>query len=215
MKTIFAVFLFSVFVVHHSISQVSSTPTDTMRLVEILRTNRYAFEKVDSLTSLQILVGQVHLKEKTTHFYADSTVINNNSRIIEAFGNVHINDNDSVHTYSQYLLYNLNTKIATLKRKVRLTDDKTNLYTEELEYDVNQKIGIYRNGGRVLNGTSELTSQEGTYFAELKDVYFKKDVVLKDPKYDLKSDSLLYNTTSEIATFIAETSIIDSVQEID
>lgn len=210
MKTIFAVFLFSVFVVHHSISQVSSTPTDTMRLVEILRTNRYAFEKVDSLTSLQILVGQVHLKEKTTHFYADSTVINNNSRIIEAFGNVHINDNDSVHTYSQYLLYNLNTKIATLKRKVRLTDDKTNLYTEELEYDVNQKIGIYRNGGRVLNGTSELTSQEGTYFAELKDVYFKKDVVLKDPKYDLKSDSLLYNTTSEIATFIAETSIIDS-----
>jgi len=199
---------------YHSFSQVSPTTpgSDTMRLVEILRTNSYGFEKIDSLTSLQILVGQVHLKEQTTHFYADSTVINNYARIIEAFGNVHINDNDSVHTYSQYLLYNLDTKIATLKKKVRLTNDKTNLYTEELEYDVNQKIGIYRNGGRVVNGTSVLTSIEGTYYADLKDVYFKNDVVLKDPKYDLQSDSLLYNTTTEIATFISRTFIIDSAK---
>ena len=209
-----AVFALCTLVFFQSFSQVSPTPpaADTMRLVEILRTNRYGYERIDSLTALQILVGQVHLKEKTTHFYADSTVINNSARIIEAFGNVHINDNDSVHTYSQYLLYNLNTKIATLKKKVRLTDDKTNLYTEELEYDVNQKIGIYRNGGRVVNGTSVLTSNEGTYYADLKDVYFKQNVVLKDPKYDLKSDSLLYNTNTEIATFISETFIIDSAK---
>ena len=214
MKRFVAVFTFLFLFIINSSSQVSPTPigTDTMRLVEILRTNRYGYEKKDSITALQILVGQVHLKERTTHFYADSTVINNGARIIEAFGNVHINDNDSVHTYSQYLLYNLNTKIAILKNKVRLTDDKTNLYTEELEYDVNQKIGIYRNGGRVLNGTSTLTSKEGTYYADLKDVYFKNDVVLKDPKYDLKSDSLLYNTTTEIATFISETFIIDSAK---
>ncbi|MBC7830073.1 MAG: hypothetical protein H7122_20170 [Chitinophagaceae bacterium] len=214
MKRTVVVLAFFILPAYYSFSQVSPvpSPTDTMRLVEILRTNRYGYEKIDSTTALQILVGQVHLKENTTHFYADSTVINNNARIIEAFGNVHINDNDSVHTYSQYLLYNLNTKIATLKNKVRLTDDKTNLYTEELEYDVNQKIGIYRNGGRVLNGTSVLTSKEGTYYADLKDVYFKNDVVLKDPKYDLKSDSLLYNTDTEIATFISETFIIDSAK---
>ena len=214
MKKFTAVLALAVLSFYCSHSQVSPTTsgTDTIRLVEILRTNRYGYERIDSLTALQILVGQVHLKEKTTHFYADSTVINDNARIIEAFGNVHINDNDSVHTYSQYLLYNLNTKIATLKKKVRLTDDKTNLYTEELEYDVNQKIGIYRNGGRVVNGTSVLTSNEGTYYADLKDVYFKHNVVLKDPQYDLKSDSLLYNTDTEVATFISETFIIDSAK---
>lgn len=199
-------------------SQVTPPPapppsgSDTMRLVEIIRSNKYGFERVDSVTALQILVGQVHLKEKQTHFFADSTVINDKGRTIEAFGNVHINDNDSVHTYSQYLLYNLDTKIAILKKKVRLTDNKSNLYTDELEYDVNQKIGIYRNGGRVVNGTSVLTSKEGTYYADLKDVYFKNEVVLKDPKYDLKSDSLLYNTDTEIATFISETVIIDSAK---
>ena len=201
-----------------STSQVTPPPapppsgSDSMRLVEIIRSNKYGFERVDSVTALQILVGQIHLKEKQTHFFADSTVINDKGRTIEAFGNVHINDNDSVHTYSQYLLYNLDTKIAILKKKVRLTDNKSNLYTDELEYDVNQKIGIYRNGGRVVNGTSVLTSKEGTYYADLKDVYFKNEVVLKDPKYDLKSDSLLYNTDTEIATFISETVIIDSAK---
>jgi lipopolysaccharide export system protein LptA len=216
MRIFIAVFTLLILAVDDSVSQVTPTapppPADTMRLVEILRTNRYGYEKVDSLTALQILAGDVHLKEKNTHFYADSTVINNGARIIEAFGNVHINDNDSVHTYSQYLLYNLDTKIAILKKDVRRTTDKTNLYTEELEYDVNQKIGIYRNGGKLINGTSVLTSKEGTYYADLKDAYFKNDVLLKDPQYDLKSDSLLYNTTTEIATFISETSIVDSAK---
>ena len=109
-----------------------------MRLVEILKADRYGFERRDT-AEFQILVGNVHLKQKNTHFFADSTVINRKGRIIEAFGNIHINDNDSVHTYSQYLLYHLDTRIATLKRKVRLTDNKSDLYTEELEYDVNQK----------------------------------------------------------------------------
>ena len=214
MKKFVAVFALFTLAFHYSHSQDSATTSgaDTVRLVEILSTNRYAYERLDSLTALQILVGQVHLKEKNTHFYADSTVINNDARIIEAFGNVHINDNDSVHTYSQYLHYDLNTKIAILKKKVRLTDNKTNLYTEELEYDVSQKIGIYRNGGRVVNGTSVLTSNEGTYYADIKDVYFKQNVLLKDPQYDLKSDSLLYNTDTEIATFISETFIIDSAK---
>src|SRR5687767_14856714 len=92
MKKFVAVFVLSVLSFFCAHSQVSPTPpgTDTIRLVEILRTNRYGYERLDSVTALQILVGQVHLKEKTTHFYADSTVINDNARIIEAFGNVHI-----------------------------------------------------------------------------------------------------------------------------
>lgn len=193
-------------------SQISTRPgADTMRLVEILKADRYGFERRDT-AEFQILVGNVHLKQKNTHFFADSTVINRKGRIIEAFGNIHINDNDSVHTYSQYLLYHLDTRVATLKKKVRLTDNKSDLYTEELEYDVNQKIGIYRNGGKVINGSSVLTSKEGTYYADIKDVYFRNNVVLKDPKYSLESDSLLYNTTTEIATFISQTHIIDSAK---
>jgi lipopolysaccharide export system protein LptA len=48
----------------------------------------------------------------------------------------------------------------------------------------------------------------------LKDIYFKKDVVLKDPAYYLKTDSLLYNTELQTARFIAETYIIDSTKRV-
>lgn len=186
--------------------------TDTLKVVEILSAERYGYEKKDSLNELLLLVGTVALKQEGTKFYADSAVYNRSNKIVEAFGNVHINDQDSIHTYSDYLLYHTDTKVALLKKNVRLTDGKSNLFTEELEYDVNNKIGIYRNNGRVVNGTSVLTSGEGTYYADIKDVYFKNDVTLTDPKYRLESDSLLYNTTTEIATFIAETFIEDSAK---
>ena len=62
----------------------------------------------------------------------------------------------------------------------------------------------------MLNKTTVLTSEEGYYYADLKDVYFKKNVKLKDPAYTLESDSLLYNTETETTRFIAETFIIDS-----
>lgn len=210
-------FLLLVFIGHitNAGAQVTTTPApgqDTMKVVNLIHADRIRLEKRDSVTEVQILVGKVHLIQGKTQFFCDSAIYNKNTRIVEAFGNIHINDADSVHTYSDYLLYHADTKLATLKNHAKLTDGKTTLFTDQLEYDANQKIGQYYNGGRVLNNQSVLTSKEGTYYGELKDVYFKKDVVLVDPKYNLKSDSLLYNTTTEIATFITKTYIQDSLK---
>ena len=196
-------------------AQVITTPqpgADTVRVVQLIWADRIRIEQKDSVTELQVLAGKVHLIQGKTQFYCDSAVINKFTKTVEAFGHIHINDADSVHTYSDYLLYYMSTKLATLKKNAKLTDGKTTLLTDELHYDANQKIGEYFNGGRVLNNQSVLTSKEGTYYGELKDVYFKKDVVLNDPKYLLKSDSLLYNTETEIATFITQTYIEDSAK---
>lgn len=215
-RVVFVLLLLSCFGVS-SRAQVTSPPlppspiaADTMRLVEILNADRNGFRKVDSATELQMLAGNVRLKENSSLFYCDSAVYNKSLHIIEAFGNVHINDADTVNTYAQYLLYYVDTRIAILKKKVKLTDGHSSLFSEEVQYDMNQKIGEYHNGGRVVNGESVLTSKEATYYADLKDVYFKKNVVLTDPKYVLKTDSLLYNTDNELATFIAQTLIEDS-----
>ena len=191
-------------------TQPPPPPGDSLKLVNIIKADRYGNKRIDSLTSLQVLVGNVILKQDSTLFYCDSAVYNDQKKIIEAFGNVHINDKDSVHTYSQYLLYHVDSKLANLRKKVKLTDGKTTLYTEELNYDMNTKIGDYSNGGRVENGESVLTSKQGIYYTDLNDIYFKKNVRLVDPKYKLETDSMIYNTKSQIATFIDKTVIIDS-----
>jgi Organic solvent tolerance protein OstA len=192
---------------------ITSRPgADTMRVVNLINADRLSYLRPDSTTELQMLAGNVQLKQDNTTFYCDSAVFNKKTRYIEAFGKVHINDNDSVHIYSDYLQYYVDSKMAYLKRNVKLTDAKTTLLTQDLQYDLNSKIGEYHNGGKVINQQSVLTSRDGTYYAELKDVYFRNNVDLKDPKYQLKADSLLYNTTSQLATFIGPTDIIDSAQ---
>jgi lipopolysaccharide export system protein LptA len=184
---------------------------DTLVTIEILPgVRKLEFRKVNDSTQLQILAGNVKLKQGNTLFYCDSCVINNNTNTFEAWGNVHINDSDTSDVYANHLRYLIKKRLAYLDGNVRLTDGKGSLTTPDLEYDVATKIGIYKNGGKVVNGKTVLTSKEGYYYTDLKDVYFKKNVELKDPKYYLKTDSLLYNTDNGIARFIAETLIKDS-----
>jgi len=207
-KLFFIVLLVCFFAVHSARCQ--SSASDTVKRVEILGSDKLELLKINDSTQLQILAGRVRLKQANTLFYCDSCVINNTARIFEAFGHVHINDADTANAFSDYLRYHTDKRVAYLEKNVRLTDGKATLTTENLEYDVDTKLGIYTKGGRLVNKKSVLTSVEGYYYTDLKDIYFKKNVELKDPAYYLKSDSLLYNTQSEVARFIAETFIRDS-----
>ncbi|HXO76295.1 MAG TPA: hypothetical protein VN824_13680, partial [Puia sp.] len=61
--------------------------------------------------------------------------------------------------------------------------------------------------GKIVNKETVLTSDKATYFELSKDVHFHDHVIMQDPQYDLSADSLLYNTETQIATFITETFI--------
>ena len=104
--------------------------------MRIISAERLNFLTIDSLHKFTSLAGKVHVKQEKTDFYADSAIINEIDNSLEAFGNVHINDEDSVHTYAQYLKYLGKEKKAFLKKRVKLTDGKGELTSEELEYDV-------------------------------------------------------------------------------
>ncbi len=178
--------------------------------IEIIYADKLNFLTIDSTHKFVILVGkmpQVHVVQEKTHFYADSAVLNEIDNTLEAFGNIHINDADSVHTYSQYLQYLGKEKKAYLKKKVRLTDGKGDLTTEELEYNVTLKIGTYLKGGKLVNKKTVLTSTEGYYYGDTKDVIFKRKVLLIDPEYKVVTDTLQYNSSTEIATFTSPTVI--------
>jgi lipopolysaccharide transport protein LptA len=187
---------------------------DSTKPVEILDANRLDFKKIDEQTEIQILAGKVRLRQGTTLFTCDSCVINKKQNLFEAFGHVHINDSDTAHVYANHLRYLTDKRYAYLDGNVKLDDGHATLTSNELEYDMVSRIGTYKNGGKVVNKKSVLTSKEGVYYADLRDVYFKKNVELKDPAYYLITDSLLYNTELQTARFIAETYIIDSTKRV-
>lgn len=184
---------------------------DTTKVIQLIQADVFRMIKKDSAAGgeLNILRGHVILRQGTTTFYCDSAIQDTKLNQIEAFGNIHINDRDSIHTYSQYLKYAGDTKQAVLRKKVKLSDGKGVLTTEELQYDLASKIGTYLTGGKLVNGKTVLTSKEGYYYAETHEAYFKKDVKLVDPEYKMDTDTLLYAADQELATFVAPTTIYD------
>ncbi len=185
----------------------ATSGADTMRIIDIIQGKSLRENTIDSNNVIETIAGNVILKEGNTIFNCDSAVLYKQTNIMEAFGNIHINQNDSINTYSQYLRYITNDRMAFLQKDVKLTDKKGTLYTQALQYDLKSNIGTYSNGGKVINGQTVLTSNDGTYYADTKDVYFKNNVHLVDPKYDIVTYSLLYNTQTQLTTFITQTYI--------
>lgn len=182
--------------------------TDTSsRLIRIVKAKSFRQKLIDSVQTLITLAGDAVVNQGNTTISGDSIVVNQYTGIAEVFGNVHINDADSVHTYAHYLKYIGNERIAYLKKNVKLTDGKAVLNTNELEYNLTTGIAKYSKGGKVVNGTTVLTSEDALYYSDTKDVYFKHNVHLVDPKSDIVADSLRYNTLFKEAYFIAPTKI--------
>jgi len=218
MRLSIAIFLLGLLSSLMASAQVAQSTTDTLqngnKIVQILAARELQFLQQDSAHNFTIAVGNVRIKQEKTLFYADSVVVNRFDNSMEAFGNIHINDADSVHTYAQYLKYIGNTKKAQLRKKVRLTDGSGTLTTEELDYEVSQKIGVYRNGGKLVNKKTTLTSEQANYYGDTRDVIFTRKVVLVDPEYTIRTDTLQYNTQAESIRLSSPTRIVDSSKRI-
>jgi len=182
---------------------------DNRRIVQIIRSDRLTIVRTQDQTESYILAGNVELLQGSTRFFCDSAVKDERRNMVEAFGSIHINDADSVHTYAQQLTYMGESRVAVLRKKVRLTDGKGILTTDELQYSVAEKTGTYDKGGKLVNGNSVLTSKYGVYKADTKEAFFHTNVQLVDPEYTMATDTLRYNVDSETATFVSETSIRD------
>lgn len=170
--------------------------------VEQTKVQRYTAELVK-----ERLIGDVIMRHENTRFYCDSAYLSNEGNSFEAFGNVHINVNDSIDVYGDRLFYDGNTKIAELFDNVKLVDDETVLTTEHLVFDRNTQIAYYDVPGTIVNQENNLTSKTGYYNTNSKIFYFQKDVVLINPDSETYSDTLIYNTVTETAFFHGPTVI--------
>ncbi len=156
---------------------------------------------------IELLIGNVILRQEGTRFFCDSAYLNTKKRNFEAFGNVHIAVNDTVDVYGDRMHYEGDTRVAELFGNVRLVEKSTTLTTDHLIYNRVTKTAFYDHGGTIVNGDNTLTSKRGYYHTESKIFYFRKDVVLTNPDSETYSDTLIYNTNNETAYFKGPTVI--------
>lgn len=157
----------------------------------------------------QKLIGNVWLHQDSVFMYCDSALIENSTKL-RAFGNVIIQQTDSVAVFSDSLVYNSITKIADLyadQDVVLKTGSKVLYAWKTLNYNVGKRIGSYRRGGKIISDKTQIYSREGEYFVNSKEVFFKNKVFINDRDFTLKTDTLQYNTEDKTAIFLAPTRI--------
>ncbi len=153
------------------------------------------------------LIDNVRLKHEDVIMLCDSAHRYANTNIVHAFGNVHLNQGDTLHLYGDHLIYYGNTRYAEVRHNVRLEDRETSLTTEYLNFDIENNFGYYPKNGVVINGDNRLESRQGYYYTKEKLLFFKDSVVITNPDYIMLSDTLKYNTVTEVAYFLGPTTI--------
>jgi lipopolysaccharide export system protein LptA len=181
--------------------------------VEIINADSFEFDE-DLGNGAKRLLGNVQFRQDDVLMFSDSAYYYDNNAL-DAFGNIHINKNDSVHLYGDFLKYDGNSKLASVTGKVVTLKDKTmTLTTSKLDFNMQSNIGYYNNKGKIVTKENTLTSQNGYYYSSQKNLFFKKDVVLVNPDYKMYSDSLRYNTNTETAFFSGPTNIVSEANRI-
>ena len=174
--------------------------------IEIIQANSLEGSKVNG-EDVRRLVGDVIFKQETTMLYCDSALFFVVSNSIEAYGHVRV-EGPTAKLSGDVLHYEGNTKKAVITGKiVRMTDGKAVLTTDRLNYDLASDVGEFTTGGKVEDKENVLTSQHGYYYSNDKTVFFKDHVVLINPKYVMKSDTLKYNTVTETSYFYGPSTI--------
>lgn len=162
----------------------------------------------------QIVKGKVVFRQGGMWMYCDSAYYYPERNSLDAFGNVKMQQGDTLFVYSDKLFYDGARRHAVLtagpsRREVTLKDPQVTLTTDSLDYDMNLELGWYARGGTLKDDLNVLTSIYGEYSPATKQARFQQQVVLDNNKdgFRMFTDELDYNTASHIADINSETRI--------
>lgn len=166
--------------------------------------------------SFMVLSGTVHFSKGAMQMYCDSANYYPTSESMDAFGNVRMQQGDTLFIYADELNYDGLREIAYLYadegKDVRMINRNVRLNTSEFTYDMVDERGYYTNGGVLTDPQNRLVSVEGEYLPATKEANFYIDVHLHRidgrDTLDIYSDTMYYDTRTRIAEFYSPTEII-------
>jgi lipopolysaccharide export system protein LptA len=153
------------------------------------------------------LKGEVRLKQKDALMFCDSAILDNNNNVI-AKGHVIIKQGDSLNIFSDSLHYFGALRSADLFGDVILDNGDKKLFTTKLNYNLATKIATYNVKSTLLDKENQLTSKRGQFFVAQNEAFFKEQVSVVGKDFSMKTDTLRFNSKTNLATFLAPTLIV-------
>lgn len=168
--------------------------------------------------SFMIVNGNVEFRRMGMFMYCDSAHYWPGEQRFRAFGNVRMEQGDTLFVYADSLDYDDRIQLATLfaepPRKVTMINRDVKLETDfTFYYDLAKELGWYNQFGVLTDPNNRLESVSGEYSPPTKDAVFTDGVVLnahsKSDTLVIRSQALYYNTDTKIAELYTPSEVIN------
>jgi len=153
------------------------------------------------------VIGPARFLHNGTYLICDTALWNLETKIIDAWGNVSIMQEETVLT-SDNLKYLIDEDLAKFRGSVvQLTDkDHNTLRTKYLDYNTKDSVAVFKNGGAMRDKDGQIIeSRDGTYDSKIKKFTFENDVNMFTDSIFVKTRRLIYESDFNLATFGAGT----------
>lgn len=164
--------------------------------IHLIHADNLQFDKISN-PDAQCLSGDVEFLHKGLKMYCDSAVLYTSTNSFQAFGNIRMEQGDSLSLVGEYLFYNGITQIAEIRNNVEMRHRESILLTDSLNYDRLDSKGYFFEGGILIDGENTLTADWGEYYTSTRKSSFNYDVKLENPQYTLTSDTLHYDLSTK------------------
>ena len=159
--------------------------------------------------SYRKIVGPARFLHNGTYLLCDTALWNVQTKVIEAWGNVSILQDETVLT-SDKLTYYIDMDLAEFRGSVvQLTDkDHNTLRTRYLDYNTADSVAVFQKGGAMRDKDGQIIeSRNGTYDSKIKTFTFSDDVNMFTDSIFVKTKSLVYESDLNLATFGSSTDV--------
>lgn len=154
-----------------------------------------------------ILNGNVKVSHEGAVMNCNKALYYQEKNILHAYGDVLVNQGDTIKQTSSYTNYNGNTQKIISWGKVVLEDPSMKLKTDTLHFDRLTQEMTYDCYATITDETNQLDSKNGIYSTVEKKFTATTNVVVKNPENKLESNHLDYYTETGHAYFYGPSTI--------
>lgn len=185
--------------------------------------NRVFLEQADilhkqSTDSFLIVAGNVIFTKGPMTMTCDSAHYYVETESFDAFGNVSMEQGDTLFIFADELNYRGPEQVCYLYadpgKNVRLINRDVTLETDIFVYDLGIELGYYTTGGVLYDPKNRLKSLEGEYNPKTKEATFYRSVHLdsrgESDTLNIYTDTLYYNTVSHVSELTSPSIIVNA-----
>lgn len=202
-----------VLVVGLTVAQSRLAPKKTKKgdqRVYLVHSDELKYDEQGPTPDAQIAKGHVQFRHQGAYVWCDSAYFYQETNSLKAFGHVRFKQGDTLSMTCNYAYYDGYSQMLQARRNVVLRHRNQVLNTDSLNYDRLYNSAYFFEGGTLTDGDDKLVADWGQYNMSTREAEFFFNVKMRSGDNFIETDTLFYDTRSQMAHVLGKGSKITS-----